>query len=89
MTIATLEKIHELLKVEVKTRNNELELTREVYNKRPDDLEEIAAAADDMKDKSVAAAKWAVDVAKAAYDEAWQQSRDADAALCDFEEQEF
>lgn len=89
MTIATLEKIHELLKVEVKTRNNELELTREVYNKRQDDLEEIAAAADDMKDKSVAAAKWAVDVAKAAYDEAWQQSRDADAALCDFEEQEF
>lgn len=89
MKIATLEKIHELLKKEVKTRDNARKLTKEVYNKRQDDLEEIAAAADNMKDKSVAAAKWAVEVAKAAYDEAWQQSCDADAALRDFEEQEF
>ena len=86
MTIATLEKIHELLKAEVKTRNNELELTRKVYNKRQDDLEAIAAEADDM---SVAAAKWAVGVAQAAYDEARRQNYDADAALRNFEEQEF
>ena len=63
MTIATLEKIHELLKKEVKTRNNELELTRKVYNERQDDLKAIAAATDDM---SVAAAKWAVAAAQAA-----------------------
>lgn len=86
MTIATLEKIHELLKAEVKTRNNELELTRKVYNERQDNLEAIAAAADDM---SVAAAKWAVGTAKAAYDEARRKNYDADAALRDFEEQEF
>lgn len=48
MTIATLEKIHELLKKEVKTRNNELELTRKVYNERQDDLKAIAAATDDI-----------------------------------------
>lgn len=89
MTIATLEKIHELLKKEAKTRDNARELTRKVYNKRQDDLEEIAAATDDMKDESVAAAKRAVEVAKAAYDEAWRQKSDADAALRDFEEQEF
>lgn len=86
MKIATLEKIHELLKAEVKTRNNEVELTRKVYNERRDNLEAIAAAADDM---SVAAAKWAVGTAQAAYDEARQQSYDADAALHDFEAQEF
>lgn len=86
MTIATLEKIHELLKTEVKTRNNELELTRKVYNKRQDDLEAIADAADNM---SVAAAKQAVGVAQAVYDEARRQSYDADAALRDFETQEF
>ena len=56
MTIETLEKIHELLKNEVETRNNALELTQKAYNKRKDDLEEIAAAADDMKDESVIAA---------------------------------
>lgn len=89
MTIATLEKIHELLKKEAETRNNGVELTRKAYNKRQDDLEEIAAAADDMKDESVTAAKRAVEVAKAVYDEAWRQSRDADAALHDFEAQEF
>lgn len=86
MTIATLEKIHELLKAEVKTRNNELELTRKVYNERRDNLEAIAAAADDM---SVAAAKRAVGTAQAVYDKARQQSYDAAAALRDFEEQEF
>lgn len=86
MTIATLEKIHELLKTEVKTRNNELELTRKVYNKRQDDLEAIADAADNM---SVAAAKQAVGVAQAVYDEARRQSYDADAALREFEAQEF
>lgn len=86
MKIATLEKIHELLKKEVKTRNNELELTRKVYNKRQDELEAIATAADDM---SVAAAKQAVGVAQAVYDEARRQNYDADAALRDFEAQEF
>lgn len=89
MTIATLEKIHELLKEEVRTRNNALELTRKAYNKRQDDLEEIAAAADDMKDESVTAAKRAVETSKALYDEARRQSCAADAALRDFEEQEF
>lgn len=89
MTIATLEKIHELLKAEVKTRNNALELTRKAYNKRRDDLEEIAAAADDMKDESVTAAKRAVETSKALYDEAWRQSCAADAALREFEAQEF
>lgn len=89
MTITTLEKIHELLKAEVKTRNNALELTRKAYNKRKDDLEKIAAAADDMKDESVTAAKRAVETSKAVYDEEWRQSRDADAALHDFEAQEF
>ena len=89
MRIATLEKIHELLKAEVRTRNNALELTRKAYNKRQDDLEEIAAAADDMKDESVTAAKQAVETSKAVYDEAWRQIRDADAALRDFEDQDF
>lgn len=89
MTIATLEKIHELLKAEVKTRNNALELTRKAYNKRQDDLEEIAAAADDMKDESVTAAKRAVETSKALYDEEWRQIRVADAALRDFEDQDF
>ena len=99
MTIATLEKIHELLKKEVKTRNNELELTRKVYNERQDDLKAIAAATDDMSvaaakwaatdDMSVAAAKWAVAAAQAAYDEARRENYDADAALRDFETQEF
>ena len=89
MTIATLEKIHELLKAEVKTRNNALELTRKAYNKRQDDLEEIAAAADDMKDESVTAAKRAVETSKALCDEAWRQKSAADAALHDFEAQEF
>lgn len=89
MKIATLEKIHELLKEEIRTRNNALELTRKAYNKRKDDLEEIAAAADDMKDESVTAAKRAVETSKALYDEEWRQSRDADAALRDFEDQDF
>lgn len=89
MRIATLEKIHELLKAEVRTRNNALELTRKAYNKRKDDLEEIAAAADDMKDESVTAAKRAVETSKALYDEEWRQGRDADAALRDFEDQDF
>lgn len=89
MTIATLEKIHELLKAEVKTRNAALELTRKAYNKRQDDLEEIAAAADDMKDESVTAAKRAVETSKALYDEAWRKSCAADAALRDFEDQDF
>lgn len=86
MTIATLEKIHELLKKEVKTRNNALELTRKVYNERQDDLKAIAAATDDM---SVAAAKWAVAAAQAAYDEARRENYETEAALRDFEKQEF
>lgn len=89
MTIATLEKIHELLKAEVKTRNAALELTRKAYSKRQDDLEEIAAAADDMKDESVTAAKRAVETSKALYDEEWRQKSAADAALRDFEDQDF
>lgn len=89
MTIATLEKIHELLKAEVKTRNAALELTRKAYNKRQDDLEEIAAAADDMKDESVTAAKRAVETSKALYDEERRQKSAADAALRDFEDQGF
>ena len=89
MKISTLEKIHELLKKEVKTRNNELELTRKVYNERQDDLEAIKAIAAAAGDMSVAAAKQAVGVAQAVYDEARQQNYDADAALRDFEAQEF
>lgn len=89
MTIETLEKIHELLKNEVETRNNALELTQKAYNKRKDDLEEIAAAADDMKDESVIAANRAVETAKALYDEAWWQRKVAKDALCDFESQDF
>lgn len=89
MTIKTLEKIHELLKNEVETRNNALKLTRKAYNKRQDDLEEIAAAADDMKDESVIAANRAVETAKALYDEAWRQKSVAEDALRDFEIQDF
>lgn len=89
MKISTLEMIHELLKKEVETRDNERKIRRKAYYEAMDYLEEIAAAVDDMKEESMAAAKKAADKAQAAYDEARRQSNDADAALREFEAQEF
>lgn len=89
MRIATLEKIHELLKGEVEARHNAEDILKKVYNKRQDDLEAIAAAVDDMKDESLAAAKRAADEAKAVYDDAVREFFAAVAALRDFEKQEF
>lgn len=89
MTIATLEKIHELLKGEVEARRNAKDILKKAYDRAVDEREEIAAAVDDRNDKSLAHAKWAADGAKAVYDDAIREFSAADAALRDFEEQEF
>ena len=93
MKIATLEKIHELLKKEANIRKNERELTKNVYYQKKDEFEaiiiEAGIEAGDMKDESVVLAKRAVEEAKAVYDKARQQSCAAYDALHDFEEQEF
>lgn len=89
MRIATLEKIHELLKGEVEARRNAEDILKKAHRKRQDDLEAIAAAVDDMKDESLAAAKRAADEAKAVHDDAIRELFAAVAALRDFEKQEF
>lgn len=89
MKIATLEKIHELLKGEVEARRHAENILKKAYNRAVDNREEIAAAVDDMKDKSLATAKRAADGAKAVYDDAIRELYAADAALRDFETQEF
>ena len=89
MKIATLEKIHELLKGKVEAKRAAADNLEKVYNKRQDNLEAIAAAVDDMKDESLAAAKRAADEAKAVYDDAIREFFAANAALRDFEKQEF
>jgi len=89
MKIATLEKIHELLKGEVEARRHAENILKKAYDRAVDDREEIAAAVDDMKDKSLATAMRAADGAKAVYDDAIREFYAADAALRDFETQEF
>lgn len=89
MRIATLEKIHELLKGEVEARRNAEDILKKAHRKRQDDLEAIAAAVDGMKDESLAAAKRAADEAKAVHDDAIRELFAAVAALRDFEKQEF
>lgn len=89
MRIATLEKIHELLKGEVEARRNAEDILKKAHRKRQDDLEAIAAAVDDMKDESLAAAKRAADEAKAVHDDTIRELFAAVAALRDFEKQEF
>lgn len=89
MKIATLEKIHELLKGEVEARRNAKDILKKSYDRAVDNLKEIKAAANDRNDKSLAHAKWAADEEKAVYDDALREFFAADAALRDFETQGF
>lgn len=89
MKIATLEKIHELLKGEVEARRHAENILKKAYDRAVDNREEIAAAVDDMEDKSLAEAKRAAGEAKAVYDDAVREFFAAAAAIRDFEKQEF
>ena len=53
MTIATLEKIHELLKNECWTKQRAQEIALEKLHNKEDFVEELAAAADDKNDPSL------------------------------------
>lgn len=86
MTIATLEKIHELLKNECWTKQRAQEIALEKIHNKEDFVEELAAAADDKNDPSLVEA---VDTAKAAYNEAIKKFFAAQDALRDFEAQGF
>lgn len=89
MTIKTLEKIHELLRTDAKTRQGALDLTRKVYNARCDELNTIRATVDSAYNPDFISAAKLCASAKAAYDRACQRSREANAALEDFESQDF
>ena len=89
MTIATLEKIHELLKNECWTKQRAQEIALEKLHNKEDFVEELAAATDDKNDPSLVEAIKAADAAKAAYNEAIQKSFAAENALRDFESHGF
>lgn len=89
MTIATLEKIHELLKNECWTKQRAQEIALKKLHNKEDFVEELAAAADDKNDPSLVEAVKAVDTAKAAYNEAIKKFFAAQDALRDFEAQGF
>ena len=89
MTIATLEKIHELLKDEVKTRQTSRDIIQKTYYEKERILEDLACDGYDKSQAPVISATKEKDTAKAVYDEACQKLYEADAALRDFEAQEF
>lgn len=89
MTIKTLEKIHDLLRTDAKTRQTALNLTRKAYDARCDALETIRANVDRTDDPDFVSAVRLCAAAKAAYDRARHGSYEANAALEDFESQNF
>lgn len=89
MTIATLEKIHDLLKNDCWTKQRAMEIAREKYNNKQDFVEEMVAQVKDKNDPDLIEALKAADAAKVAYSEANQKSFAAQDALRDFEEQDF
>ncbi len=89
MTIATLEKIHELLKDEVKTRQTSRDIIQKAYYEKERILEDLARDGYDKSQAPVISATKEKDTAKAVYDEARPKLYEADTALRDFEAQEF
>lgn len=89
MTIATLEKIHDLLKNDCWTKQRAVEIAREKYNSKQDFVEEMAAQVKDKNDPDLIEALKAADAAKVAYSEANHKSFAAQDALRDFESQDF
>lgn len=89
MTIATLEKIHELLKNDCWTKQRAVEVALEKYNNKQDFVEELAAQVKDKNDPDLIEALKAADAAKEAYSESNRKSFAAQNALRDFEAQDF
>ena len=89
MTIKTLEKIHDLLRTDVKTRQAALDLTRKAYNDRQDERERILADVDSTNDPALVSATKLYISSKAAYDRARQGFYEAHAALEEFESKNF
>lgn len=89
MTIKTLEKIHDLLRTDAKARQTALNLTRKAYDAKCDELEMIRANVDRTDDPDFVSAARLCAAAKSAYDRARHGYYEANAALEDFEGQNF
>lgn len=89
MTIATLEKIHELLKGDVKAAQNARDILQKAYDDRKRAVERMIYVEKNENKQELAAAVQARENAQKVYDDALQAFFAAEAALRDFEAQEF
>ena len=89
MKIATLEKIHELLKNECRTKQRAQEIALEKLNNKQEFVEELAAKTDDKNDPELIEAMAAAKAAEEAHREKIQATVAALDALRDFEAQDF
>ena len=89
MTIATLEKIHELLKGDVKAAQNARDILQKAYDDRKRAVERMIYVEKNENKQELAAAVQAREDAQKVYDDALQAFFAAETALHDFEAQEF